>query len=226
LSSPPPVTLGGLDLWAIHVDRCVAVLRRALELLSKSHPPDPLKEVVLNRELYWCILAAQRELGALGQAPLAPVIPEGRNSPAAGDDERAPRENKIPDFQWGLTDDQAADVRESARHFVVECKCLITPRRKDWVYTQQYVTAGMRRFITRDHGYGMGVGNGAMVGYVRGLTFAEAHSEIDSHAVTEALPPLHEIADNTTDSTIDLAQHLDRPFKESPYYLVHLWQSL
>jgi hypothetical protein len=184
-----------------------------------------LNEVALNRELYWCIVEAQRDLGSQGLAPLAPVIPEGHNSPAADDHERAPRENKIPDFQWGLTDDQAADVRESAKHFVVECKCLMTPRRKDWIYTEQYVTAGVRRFVAPDHAYGMGTRDGAMVGYVRTLTFAQVLDQLATHFAHEGLSVPVEFTRQGEDH-LELTHALSRPFKDSPFQLAHLWRRL
>jgi hypothetical protein len=223
LNTQSPVSLGELDLWSIHVARCTAVLRRALELMAEDEMPSPANEVALNRAMYWCILTAQRELSAQGQAPLAPVIPEGRNPPAASDAERTTRENKIPDFQWGLTDDHVADVRLSARHFVVECKCLFRTRRRDWIYTEQYVIAGVRRFVTTEHGYGMGSRDGAMVGYVHELTFDEARTEVGAHVAREGLPPVVEMA-RWGEGRIELMHSLDRSFDESPFQLSHLWQ--
>ena len=225
MRATPPLSLRDLDIWAIHADRCTAVLRRALELMSKLQLSSTLNEVALNREMYFCILAAQRELGARGQAPLAPVIPEGHNAPAATDAERADRENKIPDFQWGLTDDQVADVRKSAKHFVVECKKLAKPRRPDWIYTEQYVVAGARRFVTRGHGYGMGVRDGAMVGYVLTFALPDPLNEVAGHLARLGFPPLVEITRQDTDY-VEMTHSLDRPFAESPFRLDHLWRWL
>jgi hypothetical protein len=225
LSAPAFLDLGEIDLWGIHVARCRALVRRALELLAADQLPPVVNEVALNRLLYWCILTAQRELGALGDAPPAPVIPEGHNAPAASDEERTERENKIPDFQWGLTDDQAIDVRESAKHFVVECKRVITPQRQDWIYTEQYVTAGVMRFVTRTHGYGMGVRDGAMVGYVQVLGFDHALNEIGMHLDAAGLEPLAE-AFRDGETYMELGHSLVRDFEESPFELAHLWQRL
>ncbi|WP_445149060.1 hypothetical protein [Baekduia sp. Peel2402] len=223
MSKSPSPGLSSLDLWGIHAARCIAVLQRALELMAASDLlPSPLDEVTLNRALYWHILAAQRELGEKGLAPLAPVIPEGHNPPAADDVERGSRENKIPDFQWGLTDDQVADIRRSAKHFVVECKCLIEPRRADWIYTEQYVIAGIKRFVSVDHGYGIDARDGAMVGYVRSLSFEELLSSVGEHVMAEGLPALGETS-RDEETRIELAQDLDRPFGESPIRLAHFW---
>jgi len=193
--------------------------------MAEAGMPSPASEVALNREMYWCILTAQRELSAQGRAPLAPVIPEGRNPPAASDAQRTARENKIPDFQWGLTDDHVTDVRMSARHFVVECKCLFRPRRRDRIYTEQYVVAGVRRFVTTEHGYGMGSCDGAMVGYVHGLTFDEALAEVGAHVALEGLPPVVERG-RRGERGIEMTHPLERPFEDSPFELAHLWQRL
>jgi hypothetical protein len=193
--------------------------------MAQAGLADPLDENVTNREMYFYILAAQRELGANGQAPLAPVIPEGHNPPAASDAERAARENKIPDFQWGLTDDHEPDIRKSAKHFVVECKCLIKPRRSDWIYAEQYVIAGARRFVTIGYGYGMGARNGAMVGYVRALTFEELLREVEVHVAADGLAPLAQ-THRHEDTYIELTHSLARPFPESPFELAHLWQRI
>lgn len=223
MTSSPRLVLSDLDLWGIHVARCTAVLQRALELMAASEPlPSPLDETTLNRCLYWHILAAQRELGEAGLAPLAPVIPEGRNAPAANDVNRTARENKIPDFQWGLTDDQVADVRLSAKHFVVECKCLIEPRRADWIYTKQYVINGIKRFVTVDHGYGMDARDAAMIGYVRSISFEELLTTVDGHISDEGLPPLGELG-RDEETSIELAHSLSRSFGESPIRLAHFW---
>jgi hypothetical protein len=219
------LSLGSLDLWTTHVERCTAVLRRALELLADEPLPSPLNEVALNRALYFCILTAQRELAAEGRAPLAPVIPEGHNPPAADDMQRTRRENKIPDFQWGLTDDQVADVRRSARHFVVECKCIMQPRRADWIYTEQYVAGGVRRFVTVDHGYGMDAPSGAMVGYVQAIGLDDLLTEVGRHVASEGLPPFTELS-RLGESYVELTHRLSRTFGESPFELAHLWRRL
>jgi hypothetical protein len=218
--SEPALRLSEIDHWGLHVGRCLRVLRRALDLLATNAVAEPLDENVLNRELYWCLLEAHRQLGSA--APPAPPIPEARNPPNSSDVERAVRENKIPDFQWGVFDDNAVDPRDSARHFVVECKCLFETRRSDWVYTEQYVVAGIRRFIDPGHGYGKGMDRGAMIGYVQQLTIAEALDRVNASARTHAVPMLAAGALRGADAA-DFEHDLQRPFHASPFHLHHLW---
>jgi hypothetical protein len=194
----------------------------ALERLAEDPPVAPFTETDLNRALYFRLLEAHRDVGP-ASAPLAPPIPEGRNAPSADHVARDPRENKVPDFQWGLTDHQVQDARKSAKHFVVECKILGTPKRSDWIYNEQYVIGGVVRFVDPRHGYGMGVAEGSMVGYVVDLAIDAARAEVASQLAAVPLPPLSEVA-RGEDEFREFTHELERAFDESPYELRHHWR--
>ena len=145
-------SLVSIDAWGAHERRCVELLHSALDALA----PIGLDE-------------SEDELGTT----LPVVVPEGLNPPLATDEQRATREFKRPDFYWAYHD---PDGDEPARQFVVECKRL-TAAGATWVYTEQYVIAGVRRFVAVDHGYGKEAWAGAMVGYIQRIPPDRAGAE-------------------------------------------------
>jgi hypothetical protein len=211
--------LSSLDLWAWHEDRFVRLLREALAQVAAD--PNGEIEVDLNRSLYRAIIHVSHAAAALGGEPPPVVVPEGRNPPHASDRERAEREFKIPDFYWAYIDDLATDPDSAAKQFVIECKRL-TIASKNWVYTEEYVKSGVARFISRGHGYGMGVASGVMVGYVQQLGIDDALREVNTHAASMAVPPLR-LNTRSGDDSAEFDHELTRSFPESPFRLLHLW---
>jgi hypothetical protein len=211
--------LSSLDLWAAHERQCLLLLRRALTALAADCVSEA--EDDLNRELYWHLVRANHEAARDGEPPLPPVTYEGRNPPSASDEERARREFKIPDFAWGLTDHLATDPRRSAKHFVIECKRLTRPVRRDWIYTKQYIVAGVLRFVREEHAYGKDMRSGAMVGYLQDILAADAIHAVNATAAREAIAAL--LVRQSNEDEVDLEHDLDRPFPESPFRLQHLW---
>ena len=211
--------LSSLDLWAWHEHRFVGLLREALALLAGD--PGGEVEVDLNRSLYQAIVRVSHASVVASGEPLPVVVPEGRNPPAATDRERAEREFKIPDFYWAYVDDLAADPDTAAKQFVVECKRLTTAS-KNWVYTEEYVKSGIARFISRGHGYGMGVASGAMVGYVQQIGLDDALGEVNAYASADSIPPLR-LSARSEDDNAELDHEFARSFPESPFRLLHLW---
>ena len=124
--------------------------------------------------------------GVIRLRSLPVIVPEGLNPPLATDEQRAIREFKRPDFYWAYHD---PDGDEPARQFVVECKRLATAS-SAWVYPEQYVIAGVKRFATTNHSYGKQAWAGAMVGYVQRITPDLARSEVDAYLDTAGLPAL------------------------------------
>jgi hypothetical protein len=108
-----------LLIWERHEQCVVDILRTALAILrNKANLPQ--SEVLLNRELYFCLLEANRNLRNLGSGGLDhPPTPEGHNPPDPDDEQRAIRENKIPDFYWGYIDHLEPDPRRCARNYVI-----------------------------------------------------------------------------------------------------------
>lgn len=215
--------LSQMGLWDAHRAACLVVLRRALVQLAAA--ASGIYEVELNRELYFCLLGATQEaLKHNESAPGAPV-PEGHNPPAADDTERATRERKLPDFYWPLIDHLEPDPRRCARQFVVECKRLDIPSSRSWIFTQQYVSAGVARFKNPEHGYGQDAPSGAMVGYLQGLATQDALDEVNAFTTDENLPPL--LLVTTTPDGVKGVSEFDhsftRRFPESPFHIQHLW---
>jgi hypothetical protein len=183
------------------------------EALARFEMPDPREsEDELNRRLYRCIVEAAGEIEKREGIELPVVVPEGRNPPLVSDKERNEREFKVPDFYWAYHDH---DGDEPARQFVVECKRL-TRASQGWVYTEQYVTAGVMRFIAVTHAYGKATPSGAMVGYLQELDHDAALVAVNAclkgAGLRELRPP-----------TLD--HLLDRSFPDSPYCLRHLWRA-
>ncbi len=212
-----PLQLASIDLWQRHEARCLALLRQALALLAPGPPAE--RETAINRRLYRAIIAAQVEAERRGQGPMAPVVPEGMNPPDASDERRAAREDKRPDFYWGVIDHLAEPG--TARHYVLECKRL-TRRSPSWSYTREYVHSGILRFITEGHGYGKGASGGAMVGYLQQIEIERALSEVNESAAAAGIPRLAQRSGSET-GTLELDHTLDRLFPDSPYLLSHLW---
>jgi hypothetical protein len=209
-------SLTSLDLWARHEQRCVQVLAAALQRLELSDPNESEQE--LNRRLYFCILEAARAIEKDEGIELPVVVPEGLNPPLASDQERNEREFKRPDFYWAYHDHEGD---EPARQFVVECK-RITVASRSWVYTEQYVAAGVLRFIAVSHAYGKAAPTGAMVGYLQELDHASALAAINACLQQVPLPDLQPGQDGPPSGELNHALH--RTFPESPFLLRHFWR--
>jgi hypothetical protein len=214
IEAPP---LASIDLWERHEARCLTLLRQSLALLAPG-PPDE-RENAINRRLYRAISDAQVEAARRGEEPVAPVVPEGMNPPDVSDEQRAAREDKRPDFYWGVIDHLAEPG--TARQYVLECKRLTRKSRK-WSYTHQYSNSGILRFLSEDHGYGKGASGGAMVGYLQQIDTDLALAEVNKTAAAAGIPHLMP-SPNWEAGTLELAHVLDRPFPDSPYLLSHLW---
>ena len=216
-----------LRIWKKHELRVVDVLLVALELLrNKGNLPQ--KEVLLNRELYFCLLEANKKMKKSGYEYFDHIpTPEGHNPPDPDDELMAVRENKIPDFYWGYIDHTESDPRRSARNYVIECKRLGRPLRADRIFNHNYVHKGILRFITEEHGYAKGEKSGAMVGYVQSMEFDEILCEVNDSAASFGIPDL-KAPDNgwQINGTSQLAHQLTRKFAFSPFQLSHFWVDL
>jgi hypothetical protein len=217
------VRLSQLDIWGRHEQRCLGLLRRGLVLLSQRIVGTTEPE--LNRELYFCVLEATQEALRAGATFVPTVVPEGRNPPVGSDAEAAPRERKVPDFYWALIDHQVLDPRHAARQYAVECKRLAVPSRTDWVFTEQYVVAGILRFVRPEHAYGKGVSSGVMVGYVQDLSAPDALAQVNSCASSHGVPGLTTLA-APPGGLREFAHDITRGFHAHHFRLLHLWVQL
>ncbi len=209
--------LSALDLWGQHEALCLRLLRQALsDLASKATLEQD--EDTLNRELYKAIIRCSQSVAEPGEH-LPVVVPEGRNPPVSSDRERAEREFKIPDFYWAYIDQYANDSDDAAKQFVVECKRLTTPSAD---YARKYVKSGIARFMNVGHGYGKGVGSGAMVGYLQHMVLDDAIHRINGIAEAEGIPPLN-LGWRANETRAEFHHDVTRPFPMSPFRLAHIW---
>jgi hypothetical protein len=214
-----------LDLWTRHEARVLDVLVEALTLLQRE-PNLEESEVDLNRRLYRCLQNANRNLYLLGRSfDIVPTL-DGKNPPYADDQQRATRENKVPDFYWGFTD-HTAPVEKSYRHFVVECKRLGKRVSSQWVFNTNYVQHGILRFITEEHGYAMGEESAAMVGYIQNMDVNDIFVEVNSAAQAASIPALFLHDETWNEGGITRLEHtLERRIPVFRFALHHLWVDL
>lgn len=211
-------------VWRNHERRVLAIFKRALELLRTEDDLDVCEDR-LNRRLLSCIRKANGEFGKQNEGIDWPITYEGNNQPDADDKHRAARESKRPDFQWGFTDRSEADPDRQDRFYVIECKRLGRPVRKDWVFNKNYVEHGVLRFISREHGYGMSAPSGAMIGYIRSMKPDDILNEVNDHAQTVSLSPICVAGGRWIQRGVTrLEQTLERrEISPRSFQLRHLW---
>jgi len=208
-------------LWARHEAHYFKAFSRALELLLEMSSL-PLEEVALNRELYFCLLKANRELDPEGVYP--PPMAECCNQPDPDDEIRAERESKRPDFNWGFTDPHESDFRTSAKQFIVECKRLGVAPRADWILNQNYVEHGVVRFIDPSWSYAKRFPSAVMIGYCQSMEWDDILKEVNQAGKRRNLPPIALSIDGWRIAAVSKLQHsLVRSFPISPFRLDHLW---
>ena len=213
-----------LNTWEKYKRKIFEVMIEALAILqdeTRSEEDEP----VLNRRLYNCFVQANHRLKLNHHLP----TPEGKNPPDPDDEERATRENKIPDFYWHFVDHTMLDSRRCARRFVLECKRLGKPPSSGWILNENYVQNGICRFITEEHGYGKGDESGAMIGYVQHMEFDVVFCEVNAtiaingEPVTILQPP---VGGWKVDGISCLDHTFERSFAKTPFHLWHLWVDL
>jgi hypothetical protein len=215
-------TLTSHHLWVARENKCFAVLSRALMILRQL---DSLgeSEIDLNRQLYFCLLTASRELYADDE--IAPLT-ECNNQPDPDDEARAKREQKRPDFQWVYLDRYESDPHRSRREFVVECKRLGKTLRLGWVFNSNYTDHGIVRFQESEWAYAKRVPSGAMVGYWQSMEADELLADVHQASRKESLPDLMSPGGWNPGAVTRFEHIFDRPFEISPFKLHHLWIDL
>jgi hypothetical protein len=209
-------------LWATREAKFLAILSRALMLLRQLENV-PETEVELNRKLFFCLLAASREL-----YPEDEVAPETEcnNQPDPDDDARVKREQKRPDFQWVYLDRYEPDPYRSSKQFVVECKRLGKALRSDWVFNLNYTDHGIVRFREPEWAYAKRFPSGAMVGYWQSMNGDELLTEVHEGSRTKSLPDLIPAGTWNPGGLSRFEHAFERPFEISPFKLHHLWIDL
>jgi hypothetical protein len=181
-------------------------------------------EVELNRQFYFLLLRATRELYATEE--IAPSQ-ECNNQPDPDDEARASREGKRPDFQWIYLDRYEPDPERSSKQFVVECKRLGSPLRSDRILNANYIEQGVGRFVTSDSGYAKGFSSAAMVGYWQDMAAADILREVNEAASKRGVSRLNLSQEGWRSGGVSKLDHrCERPFPISPVLIHHLWADL
>ena len=229
------------DLWPSFVDKVQDLIRSGLEGLAADAAVGDLTALCendLNRQLFFRMkrIAAARYKTLLSLTPQPPLIREhtwnlnptleANNQPSPDDIERTPRENKRPDFQWSVQDDEAEDLDRATRTYVVECKRL-GQAVGSWVFNTNYVDHGVRRYVDSAHLYGKDDVGGAMIGYVQSMNIATIWTEVDSQIVANGLAVLPPPTPFSDSPVLHFASHfLSRMDAVSPFHLHHVWVDL
>ncbi|RCS41249.1 hypothetical protein DTL42_22025 [Bremerella cremea] len=224
---PSRPSLLDIRYWENHERRVLEAITLALNKLSREETL-PQNEDRLNRKLYFYILEAIREMSQRGMRFTTYPMYEANNQPQVDDVERAAREGKRPDFQFGYIDHYETNVQASAKQYVVECKRLGESGRSDWVLNVNYLANGIVRYSSREHGYGQGGASGAMVGYVQNTDLDSVLLEVNRSVEENRLPLLvpSSAGGLQANSVNQLDHQFDRPTPPSPFSLRHLWVDL
>ena len=107
---------GNPNYWPTFKEHIASLIIEALLLLRQQN--DLVKdEKKLNRLLYLCVLEANLNF----RLPLPAY--DAHNPPDPEDEQKAKREDNLPDFYWTLMDHQA-NYNKWYRIFILECKRL------------------------------------------------------------------------------------------------------
>ncbi|MCX7046339.1 MAG: hypothetical protein NTX50_12745, partial [Candidatus Sumerlaeota bacterium] len=71
--------------------------------------------------------------------------------------------------------------QDLTKDFDIECKRLGKTLSANWNFCEQYVVAGIVRFISMNYRYGNNVSSGAMIGYIQSLSPSILLAEINRH---------------------------------------------
>ena len=85
----------------------------------------------------------------------SPLVYEARNQPDADDEVRTSREDKRPDFMWGIYDHQEQDPDKSVKFYTLECERLGAAPIRNPAYelNVNYISKGIRRYILAEWAY-------------------------------------------------------------------------
>jgi hypothetical protein len=216
-------TLLSSNLWASREAHFTRVVLRGLEILATRAPSG--NENAINREFYFCLLRASRELDPEGIYP--PPVTECCNQPDPDDPARAANEAKRPDFTWSYLDPHEPDPTRSSIQFIMECKRLGRPTSPQWILNSNYVEHGVHRFIHPQWAYAKRFPSALMIGYWESMGGDELLAEVNVFLEKKGLPDIA-LSPNgwQTCSTTQLYHLLLRPFPKSPFSLKHLWLDL
>ncbi|TEB08652.1 hypothetical protein Psch_02219 [Pelotomaculum schinkii] len=204
-----------LNTWERKERGILALLISALNSLS----PIPLhdqSEPEINRKLYW---ALRRQTAG----PSYVVMCEANNQPSDEEVTEKERERKRPDIQILWKDTLEQDPLKCQREYIIECKRLGKPM-AGRIFTSEYVMNGIKRFVSKNHGYAKGCASGTMVGYIQNMELEDILKEVNTASGLIPLPPLVLIDNWNMRGVSQLEQFLERlEIEPSQFLLKHLW---
>lgn len=207
------------EFWRKFEDSILEVIKQAIEILNQKEVL-PKQEDELNRIFYACLVEANYQLQKKNKGRESPPMYEACNQPFYDDSKRAIRENKRPDFQWSITDTTEVDPKKSSKQFVLECKRLGTSQ-STWIFNENYIFNGVRRFISEEHGYARGVESSAMLGYIQSMEMLDILSEVNIF-ISKIQQP-HLIQTKNKGLTIFLSHEVKLEYSEDTLRLEHIW---
>lgn len=213
----------GNQLWKKHVELYTDVFRKALTKLS-TLPKHGKNENSISRQLNELVRIECFERGKEISYPICevPITPEIND-----EDVDELLKSGRPDFSCRLKDPYAGSYRKSELDLHVECKCLGTPKRKDWVFNENYVNYGIVRFDQDDKRYGEYVSHGLMIGYVLSMSPDKICEEIceELKKVRPKFPPVCVLP---TDEPLTEGEQII--FREvilpEKFTIIHLWVAM
>jgi hypothetical protein len=213
-----------LPLWETFEQRVLEVFSGGLSALAAKSKL-PLQEAFLSRELFECCLEVNHRLRRADRG-VEYILTEVTNQPLPGDEYRAKRLDKRPDFSCGFHDDTVENYRQADYLYTIECKRLGTPSPPGWVLNRNYVEHGTSRFEHPDWGYAEGTTSGMMIGFMQSMEPDDILAEVNHHV--PPFPPLALPAKGWVlkGLTILTPQSFPRRIDPSPFRLNHFWIDL
>lgn len=204
--------------WQQRVGKYLSVIDLALTLLQKAKNL-PKREPDLNRELFFRLLEAKRNLYHEDEWI---IDPESKVLPDPDDQQRSESENKEPDFQFISHDCYESDPRRSQKKFTLECKRLGEKTASGW-FNKNYSHEGIERFRHPKWKYGKDCASGAMAGYLQNMDGRDVLREVNKGCEAISLPKLVLVGKWCPAKPTRFKQILKRDFKFSPFTLHHFW---
>lgn len=190
---------------------------RALEALASDPPPEDDED-----SLNWALAAHLRhaifEARRVGEVSLEPPALEPKSmAVGAVSQGLQPRDRKRPDLTWQWCDDHAPLDDQPFLEMAIECKRLGPG---DWC--RLYVVNGVLRFQNEEHAYGKLMRSGFMVGYLQGISVADAEQAVSGALTGSGLAALGDpVHPGTT-----FCHELSRPYPVDPFTLHHMWRAI
>jgi len=208
-----------LNTWSRHEKNILALLFKALDSLKIDKLAD-MSENKISRKLY---LELRHNVALEGLS--YNVVLEAANQPVLNEKPNIERERKRPDIQILWTNPHEEDINKYQREYIIECKRLGNPLRKDRILTTEYVTKGIFRFISKEYGYAKGVSSSAMIGYVQNMELDDILHEVNVAAGIYSISPIDSPAKGwQTGGITHLEQKLIRTEVDPANFgLRHLW---